>query len=309
MEKPETDYARNLLDLKYHNADAFYQVLTELSIDGFNKVIMTNEFMDLRSKPEFWKRLWRTKFSVPFEEGKHPFDMKERYYRYSAAEQMAEFSYRHTESGLFATASFKEMSKRDRVDYFLDPLEHLQANPELFKIGIEYDDVNFLYMVTPSYIMKDKDVDNLVEKNRGEIVDKWFSLISNQEQLRLTRKLKLDQIVRIPRVEGCNTTLAESALKMKEHEWKEPHFSQEFASAVDQAFKKNCEDLLGFMVKEIKGFPRERKEKVMIWLADLKQKEVDYLMGKLTEFEKKMLQHEITQKRFRENLAKKKSRP
>ena len=292
MEKEEKSYVRNLLDLKYANADMFYRVLSEMDIDIINNLCQVEEFSKICDSPVFWEKLWRQKVPsvFPFHEDK-PEIMKERYLEYAILANMADFIQRRRSS---TTREFRDLpgkSKEEIMRYLFRFQEENPIHEGYFSIGIIYNNINFCYFSVNYITFSDRIVNDLVKYKRGELVDRLFSLLPLKEQLRLVFHLRLEYIVKIPRKNGCSDDLVKTVLNSKN----DPEISYQLADAIMEALKKNCQSLLDFLIPQVFLRGPTVKGQALHQMADFLRdgKYLDLFLKRLNEEQKAELMNKI----------------
>lgn len=294
----ERDQIRDLLDLKYANRDIFYQVLSEMPIDAVNNLCKTvTEFRRLCASQEFWMTLWKIKVPLPLPELDIIKRLKTKYLRYASMVDLAEFISKHSDIRGYGIDIFGGKNKNETFNTLLKysnfSPENVVISEEIFHFGVVFNNLDcLLYAINAGLRIKDANVDDLSYHQRGELVDRLFSLISEDDFRYLILGLPVHDIIRIPRQKSknCNINLIKT-LYRNEPLKLEGNF---FGLSLVEAAKKKCNKLFDYLIDQMNAANLVQRDAAIYRAAYLLTEEElsDYLerfSAKLTESKKNIV--------------------
>lgn len=276
----EKDQVRDLLDLKYHNADTFYKIISEMPIDDVNKLCSSNQnFHHLCGDQGYWERLWRQKIFLPVPDVEVKV-LKQRYLKYASMVNLAEFIQKNQ-----VLSEFKEFRglSTEKIFEKLDELPNFDVKKSLFEnrhfegiFLVGFDKLNLdclLFGVSKGYqisnsIMVSRNEDQ--DEDLGKLIDRLFSLLSEKQIISLMSRLSLSDIIALPRgKESCNTDIVEKVYDERFADVSGSENQRRFlVDALMASIKKDCEDLFDFFMKKISKLPVNSRRILIRKLVD-----------------------------------------
>lgn len=254
----ERDQIRSLLDLKHANHDIFYRVLSEMPVDGVNNLCKTAvEFRKLCLSQEFWITLWKIKVPLPVPDLNDIGRLKTRYLRYASMADLARFLFENPEIEVSVNPEGEQIQGRTKDEIFNSLIyyqriiqgKHSLMNVEMFEVGVKHNNLDcLLFVINSGFTMGYLDIDKLLEYKRGELFNRLFSMLTEDNFRFIFPNLSAYDIIRIPGSRNCNINLLKKYFAGKRIACSDDCLG----SSLELAATNKCDELFDYLLSKIK---------------------------------------------------------
>ncbi len=299
----EQEQVYDLLDLKYHNADMFYRVVSEMPVDKVNQLCFSNRaFHHLCRKKDFWKSLWFQKLPIPVEDLSLAF-LRSQYLKYASMLDLAKYIQKHSEDWKDFQGTEKEIFEELlRISPYDDQNVRAKQNiliNTFFNHGLEKNNLDCLFFaVQKGYQLRNSTFMFAREAtaskfmpiateglHNGNLFDRLFSLLDKKRTILFLENLTLNDLIELPsEKDDCQADLIEKVYEEKWEKFQESaYFSFElfhffFSPILVKASEKRCLKLFDFSMDKIMTLgERDRKEVISHLVSDLMTAKSSYL--------------------------------
>lgn len=308
----EKEQVYDLLDLKYHNVDMFYRVLTKMPVDELNQLCSENRgFHHLCRKKEFWKSLWAQKLPFPVEELNLPF-LRSQYLKYASMLDLAKYIHSHLDDWR-RVFSGTEKNIFDELlslsPYNVDEQNTSQSKmvKTIFDHGLEENNLDCLFLaVNKEYQLQNSTFMFSREAassrfmpiiteglHNGNLFDRLFSLLDKAQTIFFLEGLSLEDVIAIPSErDDCQVDLLE---KVYEEKWTQFQINNYYSSELYHYFffpiflvasEKKCLKLFDFLIEKLLSLETGiRKDVVYHLTQSLMKSKSSYLNRFISKFE------------------------